>query len=85
MRTEIVTLKFRSKRNPPEPIFGGLRPPGKQTGIHENCLPLKIQPKKMKVYLYTLKRFFSEKQYDVRNLIGTQSKLVKVLIKSNEQ
>ena len=29
-------------------------PPGKQTGSHQNCLPLKTWQKKMEVYQYTL-------------------------------
>ena len=30
-----------------DPILGELRPPGKQRGSHENCLPLKTWRKKM--------------------------------------
>ena len=32
-----------------DPIFGRLRPPVKQTGRHENCLPLKTWRKKLEV------------------------------------
>ena len=36
-----------------DPFLGRLRPPGKQTGSHENCLPLKTWRKKIEVYPYT--------------------------------
>ena len=53
-------LSFKSR-----PLLRGLRPPGKQTGRHENCFPLKTRQKKMKVYVSNysecpfFKNFFS--------------------------
>ena len=37
-----------------DPILRRLRPPGKQTGSHDNCLPLKTLLYKKWVYPYTL-------------------------------
>ena len=46
-----------------DPFLGRLRPAGKQTGSHENCLPLKTWRKKMEVYSYTLRQVFSRGQF----------------------
>ena len=48
-----------------DPIFGRLLPPGKQTGSHENCLPLKTWQKKIEVYPNTLTLQLYQKPHEI--------------------
>ena len=58
--------------------MGRLCPPGKQTGSHKNCLPLKTWQLKMEMYTYTFISITMHAKSTQQNYMHVSSGLLRV-------